>query len=67
MKILLRVLALPFFLGIHTIFTIGFLIRNAKDFLMYGGESIIHRKDDQLTVHGMLVEMRNSRMQNEPE
>ncbi len=28
---------------------------------MYGGESIIHRKDDQLTVHGMLVEMRNSR------
>jgi hypothetical protein len=58
MKYLIRLLALPFFLAIHTIFTITMLFKNAKDFLLYGGESIIHQASDRQTVHGMLEEIR---------
>lgn len=65
MKYILRLLALPFFLAVHLIYTIGFMLRNAKDFMLYGGESMIHRMKDHDTVHSMLEEIRNrQRMDN---
>jgi hypothetical protein len=64
MKYILRFIALPFFLGIHTIYAFGFMLRNAKDFMCYGGESMIHRAADQDTVHSMLQEIRDRQAMN---
>ena len=40
------------------------MIRNTKDFMCYGGESMIHRATDRDTVHSMLQEIRDR--QNNP-
>ena len=46
MKILIRLLASPFILGLYAVFSAARLIKAVYQFIRYGGEAIVYSKDE---------------------
>lgn len=61
MNLLLRLIALPFILGLILIKYKYHAIRNAICFLFYGGEWITYAKEDKVTMQDIYMELKNKK------
>ena len=59
-RLLLRLLASPFILGMLIIVYIYYSIRRWLDFMKYGGEFINYEKEDQKTIQQIYEQLKNS-------
>lgn len=50
LRVLTRIIALPFFIALHGCFMLRGLIYMTAMWLWYGGESIIYKKGEQHTI-----------------
>ena len=59
-RLLLRLLASPFILGMLIIVYIYYSIRRWLDFMKYGGEFINYEKEDQKTIQQIYEQLKSS-------
>lgn len=61
LRLLTRIIALPFFVGLHGMFLIRALIYMTIKWLMYGGESIIYEKNEQKQINDIWEQLKQTK------
>lgn len=60
MKYIIRIMTLPFILGMTIIASIAFIFRICKFFMLYGGEWTSYQKDDLKTIHEIYLKLKEN-------
>lgn len=60
MKILLRIISAPFIFGLYAVIGVHISIKATYCFLRYGGEMLVHMKDDRDSIAKIYRELKKN-------